>query len=234
MTLIVRARGLCLPALTPATRAALVGPVDVDLHAGEVLAVTGESGCGKTTLLRALARLEARALGTVEYLGAPVAGAAVPAYRRAVMYVPQQSPPMVLGVEESLRRAFVLGTARDKAWDATSAATLFDAVQLPLAALSRKVSELSGGEGSRLSLIRALLTEPRVLLLDEPTAALDTTGRERVEAVLEAWLKADAGRAVVIVTHDPAQAERLSTRALSFDAAGHHHFSQAKAEDAHA
>jgi ABC-type nitrate/sulfonate/bicarbonate transport system ATPase subunit len=55
-----------------------------------------------------------------------------------------------------------------------------------------------------------------------------------VEGVLEAWLKADAGRAVVIVTHDPAQAERLSTRALSFDAAGHHHFSQAKAEDAHA
>lgn len=214
---LLEATGLSVPSHVVGKRAPLEGPVDLTLEAGEIVAITGRSGSGKTTLLRALARIDARALGEVKFRGALVANQAIPAFRRQVQYVPQQPPRFPTTVEDSFCRAFSFRSAPSP-YDRERAGQLCAELDLPADIFEREVTELSVGEGQRVTLVRSLLLDPTVLLLDEPTSALDAQARETAQALIEEWVGA-AERAAVLVSHDEAVRDRLSTRELALGGA---------------
>jgi putative ABC transport system ATP-binding protein len=211
---LLSASGLSVPAPPGAAADPLPGPVDLDLASGELLGVRGPSGAGKTTLLRCLALLEPRATGEVRFRDAPVPPAHTPAFRRAVVYLPQQPPPVPMTVAASLAQPFSFKSAGDGAYDAAVAGAMCRRLGLPGDVLDRWVPDLSAGEAQRVSLVRALLVAPDVLLLDEFTSALDPASREAAEALVSEWRTAGE-RAAVLVSHDAAQNDRMTSRSLA-------------------
>ncbi|MET9228893.1 ABC transporter ATP-binding protein [Lentzea sp. NPDC003310] len=188
---------------------ALAG-VDIDISAGDVLAVVGPSGSGKTTLLHVLSGilradggevfLDGRAIGELNETGRS-------ALRRTAFGFVFQSGMLVaeLTAEENAALPMLLaGGARD---ESLGAARLWLA-RLGLQGLEKRLpSQLSGGQAQRVAIARALAHKPRVIFADEPTGALDTrTGQEMMTALLQA--AEETGAAVVIVTHDKAIADR--------------------------
>ena len=174
------------------------GPFTFDVHAGECIAIQGPSGAGKSVLLRMLADLDPHDGGAL-LDGRPASSMSAPDWRAAVVY--QAAEP-----------AWWEDTAGAHFADADHhvvEATL-DALGLAPALLDTDIGRLSTGERQRLALVRSLARRPRVLLLDEPTAALDPDAVARVETLLRARL-AD-GMAVLLVTHAGEQARRLAQR----------------------
>ncbi len=187
--------------------------VSLSVGAGEVLGVFGPSGAGKSTLFRALAGEERLAAGRVLLAGADVT--ARPLWeraRRGLGYVPQTPSVLLdLTVAENLAVFRQLAPRRvDPSSAARAAAELLDALGLAGRADVR-AGALSGGERRRLELARALSVAPRVLLCDEPFAAIDPHGAERAGARIRAL--ADAGAAVLLADHHVAEALRLCDRA---------------------
>jgi ABC-type sulfate/molybdate transport systems ATPase subunit len=188
--------------------APVIGPVSLNVAAGEVMALLGPSGAGKTTLLRAIAGL-IPATGGVRVAGTD-RGAAAPE-ARDIVYL-HQSPRLFPHLDVAGNVAFPMRLRR--APDAVvrdRVRALLDLVQLgPLA--GRRIEGLSGGERQRVALARALAADPQVLLLDEPFAALDPSLRAEVRAALEAVLRS-ARLATMLVTHDLEEAGWLAHRA---------------------
>ena len=172
-----------------------------------ITALVGPSGAGKSTLLRLLNRLADPDSGEVRYRGTPAREHDVLALRREVVLVPQLPAPFDTTVEENVRYAARLAR-RDP-----DVGELLELAGLPESVAARRATGLSVGEQQRVMLARALALEPRVLLLDEPTAALDGRTTAAVEATL-AELSHGLGVAMVLVTHDEAQAGRLARRLL--------------------
>lgn len=182
--------------------------VDLEMAAGSITAVLGPSGCGKTTLLRILAGFEDPDSGTVRIAGETVAGdgAAVPVHRRRVGLMPQEGALFPhLSVGENV--AFGLGRA-DRATACAQVAHWLDVVGLEGLADARP-HEISGGQQQRVALARALAARPRVLLLDEPFAALDAGLRVRVREDIATILR-DTGTTALLVTHDQSEALSLA------------------------
>ena len=173
-----------------------IGPIDLKLANGDVVAITGPSGAGKSLMLRAIADLDPNQ-GELLLDGEERATFHAPDWRRQVSYVAAETSWWA----ERVGDHFV-----DK--DATI--KLLEEIGLGEAALDWSIPRLSTGEKQRLGLARCLLGKPRVLLLDEPTSALDDANRDLVEDLLRK--QADEGSAIIIVTHDPAQAGRLKAR----------------------
>ena len=165
-------------------------------------AVIGPSGSGKSTLLRLLNRLAEPDAGSVLYRDRPLAEYDPLALRREVALVPQL-PALLEGTVESNLR-FAAGLA-GKGLDARRCLRL---AGLEAGFAGRDVSRLSVGEQQRAMLARALSQGPKVLLLDEPTAALDQAARDAVEGTL-AELRRELDISIVLVSHDPEQARRL-------------------------
>ena len=183
-----------------------VRDVAFTVPAGGVTALTGPSGSGKTSVLRAVAGLD-RHPGTIRF-GDEVwqdARRFVAAHRRRVGYV-AQGPSLLphLTVAANLayaaRRAGPGPFGRDEVIARTGIAAL----------LARRPADLSGGEAQRAAIARALLGQPRLLLMDEPLSGLDAAAREALIGALEAVLGAGA-LPVLYVTHDAAEAARLAT-----------------------
>ena len=173
--------------------------VSLDVAVGSVTDVIGPSGSGKTTLLRALARLLPTVTGELELEGVPAEKIAGPAWRTSVALLPQK-PALIEGsVRDNLLRPWTLKVRHGQHApdDETLAAALGD-VALDIA-LDRDVARLSVGQQSRIALMRTLLTRPRVLLLDEPDAALDEVSSAAVTALTREF--AHDGGAVVRVRH---------------------------------
>ncbi|MFN8189904.1 MAG: ATP-binding cassette domain-containing protein [Nocardioidaceae bacterium] len=188
---------------------AIVDEVTFSVSRGEVVAVVGGSGAGKSSLLRLLNRLDEPTAGRVLVEGVDQAETPPGELRRRVGMV-LQTPRMFTGtVADNLRWAF---RARGEDLDDATVTSLLERVQLPGYA-DREAGSLSGGEAQRVSLARTLANQPRVLLLDEPTSALDEDTKAEVEATLRDVLT-DQDVSCLIVTHDEAQARRLATRAL--------------------
>jgi len=179
-------------------------PVSFSLAAGEGLAVSGPSGCGKSLMLRAIADLDPNQ-GEVCLDGALRSAMAAPAWRRLVGYVPAEP-------------GWWADTVGQHFSDWPAAAELAARLGLPLDAGDWPMTRPSSGERLRLALVRALMNRPRVLLLDEPTAALDAASVTRVEDLIAENLR--AGLAVVWVSHDPAQVTRVARRRLRWDGEG--------------
>jgi ABC-type iron transport system FetAB ATPase subunit len=181
-------------------RSHLAGPFDLALAGGECVAVTGPSGAGKSLLLRMIADLDPNE-GEVLLDGRSRQDWPAPAWRQAVVYNAAEA-----GWWSEQVAAHFPGPSL--------AATRRAAPRLGLdpALLDAAVTRLSTGERQRLALLRALAGAPAVLLLDEPTGALDETNTALVEALLAERLL--AGTTILMVTHNPAQAARLGRRHL--------------------
>jgi ABC-type iron transport system FetAB ATPase subunit len=174
------------------------GPFTFDVYAGECIAIQGPSGAGKSVLLRMLADLDPHD-GDALLDGRAASSMSAPDWRAAVVY--QAAEPAWW--EDTAGAHFA--DADPAFMDSTLAA-----LGLSPALLDTEIGRLSTGERQRLALVRSLARRPRVLLLDEPTAALDPDAVARVEALLRDRL-AD-GMAVLIVTHAVEQARRLARR----------------------
>ncbi len=176
-----------------------------DVEAGEVLAVLGPSGAGKSTLLRLLNFLEPPTSGRLLFDGQVVTTPSLD-LRRAVTTVFQR--PLLL--DTSVRHNVAYGLRLRGRPDRNAVDHALSTLNLgPLA--SARARTLSGGEMQRVALARALVVEPRVLLLDEPTANLDPANVAMVEAAVRD-VHARRGTTVVLATHNLHQARRLATR----------------------
>ncbi|QQS14945.1 MAG: ABC transporter ATP-binding protein [Rhodospirillales bacterium] len=193
--------------------ATAVDGVDLDIHRGELFALLGASGCGKTTLLRLLAGFETPDSGRIEIDGADMA--ALPPYLRPVNMMFQS---YALFPHMSVERNVAYGLAqerRPKGEIATRVAEALDLVEMGAFA-ARRPDQLSGGQRQRVALARAIIKRPLVLLLDEPLAALDRKLRERTRLEL-VELQRRLGITFVMVTHDQDEAMAMATRIAVMD-----------------
>jgi len=185
---------------------------DLAIRRGEVFALVGPSGCGKSTLLRLLALLETPTAGRVQLTlnGAPVtARSASLEDRRAIAMVFQTPVLLSRSVYSNVAYGLRLRGEQDSA--ARIEAALRQVSLLPLAGAHART--LSGGEAQRAALARALVLEPSVLLLDEPTANLDPANGRLIEDAIRAHHDR-RGATVLIATHNLFQARRLADRVL--------------------
>lgn len=180
-----------------------IGPIDLRVHGGEIVALVGASGAGKSTVLNLLAGLRA-----------PDAGNATPPPRGRVGMVFQAPTlrPWSDALSEVALPLEIAGAHRSQA--RARALVELSAVGLADRAATRP-GALSGGMAMRVALARALVTEPDLLLLDEPFGALDTVTRRRLGAALhERWAARDPRPGVVFVTHDVEEAVHLAQRVV--------------------
>jgi putrescine transport system ATP-binding protein len=185
-----------------------VDRVSLDIAGGEFFALLGPSGCGKTTLLRLLAGFETPDEGRILIDGADMAG--VPPYRRPVnmMFQSYALFPHMTAAEN-----VGFGLRQDglpRAQVKTRVAAMLDLVKLGALA-RRKPHQLSGGERQRVALARALAQEPKLVLLDEPLAALDRKLREETRFELVS-IQRRVGITFLMVTHDQEEAMSMASR----------------------
>ncbi|MFD7834960.1 ABC transporter permease [Streptomyces sp. NPDC059761] len=182
----------------------------LDAEPGTTIAVVGENGAGKTTLLRALLGLTPRAHAELRLGDTDVTE--LPPHKRQVAWVPQDGA-LFPHLSALANTAYGLRARRVPRAEARREAQLWlDRLGVGHLA-ARKPAQLSGGQAQRVSLARALAARPRLLLLDEPLAALDQTTRARVRHTLRTHL-AGFGGVCLIVTHDPVEAVSLADRVL--------------------
>lgn len=180
------------------------------VESGHILAVKGPSGSGKSTLLRMLARIISSASGDVYWEGKHWSSISPATWRRSIHYLSQKPVMFSNTVEENLRLPFSLREIKGySSFSESLCARYLQEMDLPRELLTQNAQSLSGGEASRAALVRALLLEPAVLLLDEPTACLDSGRRRQVIEAISRWVKEKTGRAVIIVTHNYEELDKL-------------------------
>jgi len=184
--------------------------VSLELPPGETTAVLGESGCGKTTLLHHVNGLLRPDRGSVEVFDAPIDYARLTDLRRSMGYAVQG-----VGLFPHLTIADNLALmARLDGWDATRIANrrirLMQAMNLEDDLSSRYPHELSGGQRQRFGICRALMLQPKLLLLDEPFSGVDSITRAHIHEELLRLLTTEPAT-VILVTHDSSEALRLAT-----------------------
>jgi lipoprotein-releasing system ATP-binding protein len=188
--------------------------VDLELQAGELVALTGPSGAGKSTFLHVVGTLDAPSAGRVLFDGVDVfAGGeeALAAFRNQTVGFVFQSHhllPEFTALENVMMPALI--QRRPRGWAAARAEEVLRLVGLG-DRLTHRPGELSGGEQQRVALARALCLEPRLLLADEPTGNLDPHTADGIHALL-VELNATLGITAVVVTHNERLAESLPRR----------------------
>ena len=188
-------------------RVRAVDGVSFALETGGSLALVGESGCGKSSVARALLGLEAPRSGSIRLGGEELAASAQrrSAAARRRMQIVFQDPYASLDPRQTVRQVLTepldvhaIGARRERAG---RAAALLDVVGLDASYLARYPHELSGGQRQRIAIARALALEPDLLVLDEPTSALDVSVRAQIVQLL-ARLRRQRPLALLFITHD--------------------------------
>jgi len=184
---------------------AALAPTDLEIPVARTTVLIGPSGCGKTTLLRLMIGLIAPDSGRVLFDGTVLTRDNVQALRVRMGYVVQDGGlfPHLNARDNVSLMARQLGWTRARI--AARVEELADLVRLPAPLLDRHPAEMSGGQRQRVGLMRALMLEPELLLLDEPLGALDPLVRAELQDDLAAVF-AHVGTSVVLVTHDLAEA----------------------------
>lgn len=190
---------------------------ELTLHAGERLGITGPSGSGKTLLLRTLAGLEPLQSGELVFDGRALSDWSMPGYRARVVYVPQRPTWREGTVEAELRAPFAFDVRRGREFPAGQTRELLRGMGRDEKFLHQRTDRLSGGEAQIVAVARALLIEPSVLLLDEPTASLDSGTAGAIEELITHWVSASPDRAYIWTSHDRAQLERIVESVLTLE-----------------
>jgi putative ABC transport system ATP-binding protein len=209
MSTLIEIRSLTKVYVRGQQRIEVLHGIDLDIDEGEFVALMGPSGSGKTTLLNLIGGLDTLSSGSLTIDGARIEalhGADLAAWRaRSVGFIFQSYNLMpVLSAQRNVELPLLLAdmSARERARRAQIALEL---VGLSDRA-SHKPSELSGGQQQRVAIARALVSDPRILICDEPTGDLDRRTADEILRLLES-LNRDHGKTIVMVTHDPKAAE---------------------------
>lgn len=206
----IRASGLSMSYLSGGDRIQVFADLHLEIHAGEMVALTGESGAGKTTLLLLLGGLERPTAGRIEYGSTDITlleGEALAEFRnRRIGFVWQQASLLAeFSAAENVAMPLRIRGVEQREAERTALELISE---MGLSARARhRPGELSGGERQRIALARALAARPSVLLADEPTGSLDPATGERLMDLLE-QVHARHRLTSVIVTHNPALADR--------------------------
>ncbi len=196
-----------------------VSDVSFDVAAGDYLGVVGPNGSGKTTLVRALFGLVPRTKGTISLFGQDLRD--FHEWHR-IGYLPQKMVSFNPYFPATVREIVAMGLLGRKRFPKhiDRSDNLAIAKVLKLLDIERikntRIGELSGGQHQRVLLARALVAEPQILVLDEPTTALDPEAREKFSAVLQE-LNEKAGVTIVLVTHDIMGIGRYASKLLYLD-----------------
>ncbi len=192
----------------------LLDGVALTIEAGSWTAILGPPGSGKTVLLRAMAALDPLQGGEIRLHGRALMPNRVPAYRRQVAYLHQRSVLLEGSVRGNLELPFHLRSADGRSFDDTWVVERLERVGRNRSFLERTVADLSGGESQIVALLRVLQLQPQVVLLDEPSASLDEATASALESLVIEWRDAQPDRALVLVTHNRGQANRLTQTQL--------------------
>ena len=197
----------------------LLHDVSLEIKAGEAVALMGGSGSGKSTLARILLRLLPCDCGKIYFQGqdiTKVTGKDLSVFRRNVQFISQRpesflDPRQTLGC--SLKEAF---TVFNLSYDEDKIKAMLDLVKLNAELLQRYPHQVSGGEIQRICLVRALLLEPKLLVLDEPTSMLDISVQAQILHLLRD-IRKEKQLAYLFITHDKQLAKWLCDRVLHIE-----------------
>lgn len=196
-----------------------VNGVDFSVAAGEAVGLVGESGSGKSTIGMLVTRLLTATEGTIRFEGRDITALPEREMRalRARLQIVFQDPWGALNPRMTISRALEeplkLHTDLEPPARAARVRELAQRVHLPLAALERYPNELSGGQLQRVSIARALATQPKLIVLDEPTSSLDLSVRAGILKLLDE-IRRETGVAIVFISHDLETVELITDRVL--------------------
>jgi len=217
--------------LTSQTVASLQHPMDFSMSAKETVCISGESGIGKSVLLRCLADLVPHQ-GEMWLDGKACSSMPANQWRRQVCLLPAESHWWFVTVGEYFKSDQIESDRKESNNEELNdkysndfnqsyfSQSCFSRLGFPEEVMQWRIDRLSTGEKQRLSLLRALHNQPAVLLLDEPTASLDPISIRKVEACIADYQQ-QSDCAVIWVSHDPAQIRRVANRHLHLEMSGY-------------
>ena len=188
----------------------IIRDVSLFINKGDYLTIVGPSGSGKSTLLKLCSDLISPTSGTITYDGRDLTTMDPESYRKEVGYCFQRPYLFAKTVRRNILFPYDI---RGLEPDMSRIEYLFDLLHMPLNYMERRNDELSGGEMQRICLIRSLIFEPNVLLLDEVTSALDATNASIVENVIDELHK--KGITIISITHNEEQSLRMANRRIT-------------------
>lgn len=189
----------------------------MQISSGQRIGLAGPSGAGKSLLMRALTMLDPIDSGKVLWQGASPHANDITRFRAQAMYLPQHATVSQQKASEFLRSPFDLIVHQSKRFDRNRIANWLDQCGLEISILDSPTQRLSGGERQVLALLRCLQLDPLLLLMDEPTAAMDPQRAGKVESLLDQWLQEDASRAMLMISHQEEQLNRMAGSVLRIE-----------------
>lgn len=188
----------------------IIRNVSLAVNEGDYLTIVGPSGSGKSTLLKLCSDLISPTFGSITYNGRNLTAIEPESYRKEVGYCFQRPYLFAKTVRRNILFPYDI---RGMKPDMERIKLLFDLLHMPMEYFERHNGELSGGEMQRICLIRSLIFEPKVLLLDEVTSALDSVNAAIVEQVIDELYK--NGITIVSITHNEEQSLRSANRRIT-------------------
>ena len=186
--------------------------LNLKVEAGSRLVLSGPTGSGKTLLLRVLAGLDDPDQGLIFFQGRKQESWKMPDYRTQVALLPQRPAFAEGSVEQNWQMPFGFRERGNRDYDSLRLESWLEMLGLPLEFTRKQTEDLSGGERQLAALLRMLQFDPHLLLLDEPTAALDEDTAKLVELLLNQWKRENPERSWIWISHDALQSKRMGDR----------------------